>query len=646
MQEYKNFSQGQGSLAGTEALEKESASRGAHSYEDSDDELSWYLEQHEKNQAVNARTAWEQLKIIVSLGMPISVEKFAAFLPGFLLLVFYGKIGLDEVAGAGFGFMFGNVSGVSVVIGFALGLPPLVSQAFGAGNYGRCGQLLQRQMLIHFLVVLPPVAFLWLSCKPILLALGQPPRIVELTHEFLMWRLPALPFLCVSEDISYFLKAQRVTFPPMMWLVSLNVIGVALSAWMILPGGLEVGFHGGPLAMTLTNIAQTFVLTVKARGWLSHPEAWPQWSITEATSGWGEIIAVSLPSAFMLWGEWWAWEMTLFLAGILCRGQEDFVADNGREPCVTGLNCTRDLNTTTVGESTRGSIPTCMELDVYNIAGNTMVLAFFLHSGYSWGASTQVGNLMGSGDHHTARLCCLVCFGLVASISGTVALTLILFRGRWGSVFSDDKELQAQVGSVIVWTAGYIFLDALGPGALNSLLRALGVVKAPAVVNIMSFYVVGIPLGIYLTFGSPRWLSVNGLWVGLFCGMLFMVMGLSTIFSRVDFEAASSGAREQALGERNIVTNSGSEGTKEGDDILGGLQNAIEMAEALSAGTSRDSRKGRAASEIAAAETESEGQSDDESDSLDGLDEEKIGRTLSSWSRTSRPSSKTRYALI
>jgi hypothetical protein len=50
---------------------------------------------------------------------------------------------------------FGNVTGVSLVVGFALGLPPLVAQAFGAGNHARCGELLQRQLLIHLAVVLP-----------------------------------------------------------------------------------------------------------------------------------------------------------------------------------------------------------------------------------------------------------------------------------------------------------------------------------------------------------------------------------------------------------------------------------------------------------------------------------------------------------
>lgn len=47
------------------------------------------------------------------------------------------------------------MTGISIVIGFALGLPPLVAQAYGAQNYIRCGELLQRTIMIHLLLIVP-----------------------------------------------------------------------------------------------------------------------------------------------------------------------------------------------------------------------------------------------------------------------------------------------------------------------------------------------------------------------------------------------------------------------------------------------------------------------------------------------------------
>jgi MATE family multidrug resistance protein len=65
----------------------------------------------------------------------------------------------------------------------------------------------------------------------------------------------------------------------------------------------------------------------------------------------------------------------------------------------------------------------------------------------------------------------------------------------------------------------------VGAGALNCLLRSVGVVKWPAITNVAAFYIVGIPLGAWLTFGDPHW-GIFGLWTGLAAGMFLMVLAL------------------------------------------------------------------------------------------------------------------------
>ncbi len=74
------------------------------------------------------------------------------------------------------------MTGISVVIGFALGMPSLAAQAFGAGSYERCGELLQRTMAIHLLVILPPVIAVWMTAERLLIAMQQPPAVARLTQ--------------------------------------------------------------------------------------------------------------------------------------------------------------------------------------------------------------------------------------------------------------------------------------------------------------------------------------------------------------------------------------------------------------------------------------------------------------------------------
>ena len=135
----------------------------------------------------------------------------------------------------------------------------------------------------------------------------------------------------------------------------------------------------------------------------------------------------------------------------------------------------------------------CVELDVFPICSNTMVLCFMAHFGYSIAAGAHVGNLLGAGSPEAALSATRTLFILVGCISGGISLLLILGRGWWGSLFSSDPEVQQMTKDVLPITAGYIFLDALGPGAANSILRSVGLVKIPAIINVCSFYAVGIP---------------------------------------------------------------------------------------------------------------------------------------------------------
>lgn len=249
-------------------------------------------------------SAIEQLRAIVTMGLPICVERTTSFLPGFTLIIFLGALGPDYIAGAGTGIMYANVTGLSVFVGFALSIPPLVSQAYGAGNYPRCGDLLQRQLAMHLILLCPLVFMMWSNAEAILIACHQPPEVAALATEFLRWRLPALPFMALSENLNYFLKAQKVVLPPMKLMLVLNAAGVLFAWLLITPAGFGLGFKGAPLALTLVNILQGGALAFFLKGWLPNPQAWPRWSARTAFRGWREIANIAVPAALGVWAEW------------------------------------------------------------------------------------------------------------------------------------------------------------------------------------------------------------------------------------------------------------------------------------------------------------------------------------------------------
>ena len=99
----------------------------------------------------------------------------------------------------------------ALTIGFSSGMSVLVSQAYGAKNFVRCGNILLKQLGVHVAVVVM-IAVLWLNAEKVLLLCKQPPEVARLTGLFIWWRLPSLPFFALRLDLSTFLASQRIMF--------------------------------------------------------------------------------------------------------------------------------------------------------------------------------------------------------------------------------------------------------------------------------------------------------------------------------------------------------------------------------------------------------------------------------------------------
>jgi len=454
--------------------------------------------------------SWKhELVTIFRLGWPNSINQVLTFLPGLVMLHFLGS-DADHVGGAGMGFMFSNVVGLSLIIGTGAGAQPLISQAFGAQNLPRCGDLLQRQLAIHAFLVFVLFA-VWLSTEQILLTFKQPAEISELAGRFVRWRVAALPALAVKEDLTNFLVVQRVMQFPML---------VNLTASILTIGGFAVfipafGFIGAPLAITVANIVQALLLWVFAWRVLPDALAWPQWSARTAFSGWDEMLRLALPGGILMLCEWWGWETNLFFAGLLCDG--------------------------TSGGG-------CVQLDVFPIVANTMVVAFMPNFGLAQASGAMIGNALGAGDAAAARRISCMALAIAVVIGASLCAALVLLRQHWGSLFSDDEDAVTLTARVLPIVAVYVFLDNLGPGSLVNILRMMSIVALPAAINFVAFYVIGIPFGLYLTFGRPneQW-GIAGLWSGLALGMLVMVCSLGLFLSLVDWQQASDSAVAAAV---------------------------------------------------------------------------------------------------
>ena len=78
------------------------------------------LTENEEHSTDDENIPWSaELYTIVQLGWPNSVAYISSLLPGMLMLVFLGRLenGEELIAAGGMGFMFGNITGFSIIIG-------------------------------------------------------------------------------------------------------------------------------------------------------------------------------------------------------------------------------------------------------------------------------------------------------------------------------------------------------------------------------------------------------------------------------------------------------------------------------------------------------------------------------------------------
>lgn len=94
-------------------------------------------------------------------------------------------------------------------------------------------------------------------------------------------------------------------------------------------------------------------------------------------------------------------------------------------------------------------------------------------------------------------------------------------KSVFGKIYTDDQAVIDLVSKVMPYVAAFQIADGL-VGSNGGTLRAMSKQHLGAIINGVSYYVIGLPLGIYLAFHG--W-GLIGLWLGS-CLALFCV-GLS-----------------------------------------------------------------------------------------------------------------------
>ncbi|GMH16495.1 hypothetical protein Nepgr_018336 [Nepenthes gracilis] len=443
--------------------------------------------------------AWEEIKAIGKISGPTAITGLLLYSRAMISMLFLGFLGELELAGGSLSIGFANITGYSVISGLAMGMEPICGQAFGAKQMKLLGLTLQRTVLL-LLSTSIPISFMWLNMKRILLWCRQDEEVSSVAHVFILFSIPDLFFLSLLHPLRIYLRTQSIT-RPLTYCTAISVIlHVPLNFLLVVH--LKLGVAGVAMAMVWTNLNVCFFLSFFIYFSGVYRDSWISPSM-DCLRGWSSLLALAVPTCISVCLEWWWYELMIMLCGFLVNPKAT-IASMG-------------------------------------ILIQTTSLVYVFPSALSLAVSTRVGNELGTNQPARARittivsLACAVVLGLAAMLFAT------LMRYRWGRLFTRDAEILKLTAAALP-IAGLCELGNCPQTTGCGVLRGCARPSVGANINLGSFYLVGMPVAVFLGFFLK--MGFAGLWLGLLAAQTSCAFLMLYVLCTTDWMLQAEKARE------------------------------------------------------------------------------------------------------
>lgn len=379
-------------------------------------------------------------------------------------------------------------------LGITMGLDPLISQAFGAGDAARARSYLWQGTwlaLVCGAVLSVPVAL-----APALLPLfGIEDATVTAARTYLLFRLPALvPFLLFYVQRSYLQAAGRAR-ALVMAVIAGNVTsfsgtlllvfgGSALPAWL---GPLRsvpaLGIAGAGIAAVLAIIAELMVAMAATAGLPTSAAV----SRLPRRADMARALRVGFPVGLHSMAEVAIFALVGLLAGRLGR----------------------------------------VELAAHQVALTLASLSYTMAAGMASAGSVRVGRAIGARDASGARRAGFVALAAGACAMGAMGFVFATAGRPLARIMTDAQEVIAVAVPLLLVAAVFQVSDGAQAVAAG-ILRGAGDTRFTLAANLGGYWLVGLPVAALLAFRYS--LGVVGLWWGLCAGLTAVAATLCVRF--------------------------------------------------------------------------------------------------------------------
>ncbi|GGG78842.1 MATE family efflux transporter [Edaphobacter dinghuensis] len=381
------------------------------------------------------------------------------------------------------------------IAGVLLGLDTYLSQSHGAGKFDEANRWLYHGLILA--AVLATLLYIIVALAPfLLLRLPIDHGVLVGAVAFLRalnWGTPSL-FLYFA--LRRYLQAFNHVRPIAVALITANLFN-ALGDWLLIYGHTWGPIHIPAFGVTgsglATSVARLYLaLFLVATVWrVEHRHNYGLRSMLRhiETSRLQRLVVLGAPAGGQIFVEIAIFGMVTFLIG------------------------------------TMGPLP----LAGHEIALNCASFTFMVPFAISTAAAVRVGQAIGRKAPAEASAAGWAAILLGAGCMACFSAVLLLFPHAIAHAFTESRTVIAATVPLLLVAAAFQFFDGLQITATGAL-RGAGNTHAGLIVQIVGYWVIGLPVGYLLGFHWHH--GAVGLWLGLCAGLVVAGLTLTTIWRR------------------------------------------------------------------------------------------------------------------
>lgn len=417
-----------------------------------------------------------ELRGLLRLAGPLIISQLGQVGMNTADTIMVGPLGATALAAVGIGSAIHSF-GVIVCVGILLGMTPLVSQAFGAGDRAQCRRVLVQGVWLALLLSVPLGVLNWTGGDAARL-LGQDVGVTTLTGAYLralVWGIvPYLLFMAVRD----YLEGMGDVRAPMI----ITFLGLGL------------------------NIVANRVFIYGIEGWVP--------AMGVVGTGWA---TTTVRWAMLLGILFYVLRRTDLhpLRGVSARVEPALLRTIARIGSPIGAHFGLEVGLFAFAAVMIGWIGP-VELAAHQITINIAATTFMVALGVSMAGSIRVGQRIGEHRPRAMRRAALATYLLAAGFMSLCALVFIAAPSALIRLYTPDAAIITLGSKLLLVAAAFQVFDG-AQVAGGSVLRGAAETRSPMVIAGIGYWLVGFPLGYVL--GFPLGLGPVGVWIGLSAGL-------------------------------------------------------------------------------------------------------------------------------